>query len=138
MNGVRKPNSMLIELVIVILFFSISASIILQLFVAAHDRTVQSSTDTAAVMISEDFAERYAASGLPMEDFLAEDGFTLSDGAYEKELTVDTRPLRMVVEGETESTATGALDVLSLTVHDGGRLAVSFPIQRYLPEEETP
>ena len=71
MNSTRKPNAMLIELVIVILFFAISAGIILQLFVAASDRSGQSATDSNALLMTEDVAERFVASKLPVDEFFA-------------------------------------------------------------------
>lgn len=139
MNGARKPNAMLIELVIVILFFSISAGIILQLFVAAHDRSMQSDTDTAALLLSEDMAERFAASDLPLDAFLDADGWTSILGNHEKTLTPDgARPLRMALDGSTLDMGPGALDTLTLTVYDGERVCVTLPINRYTAREGMP
>lgn len=139
MNKTRKPNAMLIELVIVILFFSISAGIILQLFVAAHDRSKQSTVDTCAVLMAEDLAECIAASTLPMDVFLAEDGWTRAGERHTKTAAASNeRPLALTLDGLTEESAAGTLDVLTLSIADGERTVVTMPINRYLPKEATP
>lgn len=133
----RKPNAMLIELVIVILFFSISAGIILQLFVAANDRSVQSATDTAALLEAENMAELLVASRLPLEDFLADTGWDMeTHGIYTRPFDVGSRSLLMVATCETSETDAGTLDSLQLTVMDKERKAVVLPVGRYLPSKE--
>lgn len=138
MNTKRKPNAMLIELVIVILFFSLSAGIILQLFVAAHDRTTSSTVDTAALLIAEDFAERFAASDLPADVYLAEAGFVLEEDLYTRQTESNGRTLTINATSETTATEAGLLDRLQVTVLDGSREAVSLPVSRYLPREDVP
>lgn len=138
----RKPNALLIELVIVILFFAISASVILQVFVAARDRSVQSSTDTSALLMAEDIAEQFAASPLDPSAFLASVGFSADDDAeagYSLTRTAaNGRDLTLLCAPESEETDAGTLDSMLLTVMDGSRAAVTLPIKRYLPKEVLP
>lgn len=136
MNGARKPNAMLIELVIVILFFSISAGIMLQLFVAANDRGRQNSVNSTAVMLAEDTAELFAASHDTLEAYFSDAGWVLSPEGYERSIEMDDRLLRMVAQGETEQTEAGTLDTVTLTVYDGERAAVILPMARYVPGED--
>lgn len=138
MNGTRRPNSMLVELVIVILFFAISASVILQLFVAAGARSAQSTTDTAALLMAEDFAERFAASKLPADSFLEADGFAQDGDTYMRTAEAGKRTLTLAVTGENEDTGAGVLDALHLAIHDQERVVLTLPVSRYLPREDMP
>jgi hypothetical protein len=54
----NQINSFFIEIIIVILFFSISAAVTLQLFVAANNRAQQSSDLSVAVIKAQDIAEQ--------------------------------------------------------------------------------
>lgn len=137
MNGGQKRNSMLIELIIVILFFSISVSIIMQLFVAASERSKQSEAENLAVFYAEDIAERFIASGEALDAFFA-DGWTQAGDGWERALDADGRALRMVAGGTEEETAAGTLATLDVTIYDGDRVAASLPVSRYIPGEGTP
>lgn len=134
----RKPNSMLIELVIVILFFAISAGIILQLFMAAHERSSQSTFDTTALLLAEDLAARFQTSDLPADDFIQAEGFAQEPDGAKKTFTHGAQTVRMALSGESKQTGAGTLDAWMLDVYDGERLAFSLPISRYIPEVQTP
>lgn len=132
MNG-GKRNAMLIELIIVILFFSISVSIVMQLFVASSIRSNQSQFDTAALFYAEDIAEQFAASDLPAADFLEDAGFAFASEAYTKAVDMDGAALVLRAECDSEDTGAGVLDSMLLTAHDGEREALVLPLRRYLP-----
>lgn len=138
MNGSRKPNAMLIELVIVILFFSISAGIILQLFVAASNKSIQSSADTSATLIAEDVAERFAVSREEADTFFSADGWTQTEDGYERQTQAAGRTYRVAVQCDTQETAAGTYDAVTVSVYDGAREAIVLPADRYLPKEATP
>lgn len=131
----KKRNSMLIELLIVILFFSISVAIIMQLFVAASDRSKQSQADNLALLYAEDMAERLMASEMAMEAYLQEAGWQQDGDDYKMAFDADGRQLLMVASNETEATAAGALDSMTLTVLDGERVSIALPVTRYAPGE---
>lgn len=67
----NQLNSFFIEIIIVILFFSISAAVTLQLFVAANNRAQQSSDLSVAVIKAQDIAEQF--KGLSSLDELTEE-----------------------------------------------------------------
>lgn len=139
MNGTRKPNAMLIELVIVILFFSISAGIILQLFVAANERGHQNDVDNTAMLLAEDVAERLAVSTQTLDAFFMGDGWVQKDDAYvRQESAYAGRRLQLTARGATEEREAGTLDSVELTIYDGDRAVLSMPVARYLPMEVTP
>lgn len=75
-------NILLIELIIVILFFSLSASVTLQVFAIAHQRGHQSALTTEALVIAEDWSERLYGVDDP-EQYLKDNGWEAgADGEY--------------------------------------------------------
>lgn len=135
MEGKRKPNSMLIELVIVILFFSLSAGIVLQLFVAAGDKAVQSATQTSALVSLEDLAERFVGSGEPADAFFAADGWQASAEGYTKQMEHGGHTLDLILEGGVAEGEAGQHSRYTVTAYEGERQLVSLPISRYTPKE---
>ncbi len=61
----RKPrsNAFFIEIIIVILFFSLSMAVILQLFVAAHKKSALSSERSQSMVQVQTLAEEFGALG---------------------------------------------------------------------------
>lgn len=62
-SELRHSNLFFIELMLVLLFFSISAAVILQLFVAADNRQKQSDRIEKAVICAQSVAEAFSVSG---------------------------------------------------------------------------
>ncbi len=135
MKKAGRPNAMLIELIIVLLFFSLSAAIILQVFVATHNKSVRSKVDSAALMMAEDLADRFYVSELDTETFFAAAGWKSVDGRHERQLKVENRALLFVIGGEHVETAAGMLDDLTITIYDGETEIVTLPMARYQPGE---
>ncbi len=132
-----KPNTLLIELVIVLLFFSLSAAVILQLFVATHDRQLRNEVESGATLLAEDISARFAASDLDAKVFFAADGWAETEGGYSRTTVVAGRTLTLSLEGAAEQTAAGKLDDFLLTILRDGERVVSLPLARYIPGEET-
>lgn len=137
-NKRTKPNALLIELVIVLLFFSLSASVILQLFVATHDKSLRSRVDSAAMAMAEDLADRFYTSDLDAEAFFAADGWRAVDGSRERDVQIEQRNLRFVVSGAQTVAAAGVLDDLTLSVYDGDLNTITLAIARYRGGEVRP
>ncbi len=57
MRGVRRMNLALIELLIALLFFSLSSVVILRLFAATYDASVQSQQRTRALATAQNWAD---------------------------------------------------------------------------------
>lgn len=131
----RKPNAMLIELVIVLMFFAISASIVLQLFVAASEKNGQNSNQSAYLLIAEDYAERFAASKLDSDAFFVADGWTASGNGYEKEAELNGGNVLLSISGGATDTGAGTLDEWVITASNGRNTSVSLPITRYMQKE---
>lgn len=62
-SELRHSNLFFIELMLVLVFFSISAAVILQLFVAADNRQKQSNRIEMAVICAQSVAEAFSVSG---------------------------------------------------------------------------
>ena len=63
MKGISRVNSFLVEIIMVILFFSLSAVITLQVFVATQKRENQSEQISMAVILTQQVTEQYRAAG---------------------------------------------------------------------------
>ncbi|MCL1963764.1 MAG: hypothetical protein FWF69_01715 [Firmicutes bacterium] len=156
MKKVSRPNTLLLELVIVLLFFSLSACVILQLFVAAHDKSVRSVVGSWALMEAEDIAEKFAASQADKDTFFAQADWRPRGEGYERYVEANGRALLCLVAGETRNTPAGYLDDLTLTLYktqtppsgsgemprcitiDGEHPLVTLPLTRYRHGEGTP
>ena len=57
-----KTNSFLLEMILMILFFSVSAAVILQLFASSHNIQKQSSSKNEALLYAQTLAEEFKAS----------------------------------------------------------------------------
>lgn len=62
-TGIRPANLFFIELIIVLLFFSFSAAVILQIFAAADERQDNSDVVEKAVICSQSLAEAFSVTG---------------------------------------------------------------------------
>ena len=58
-----KTNSFLLEMILMILFFSVSAAVILQLFASSHNIQKQSSSKNEALLYAQTLAEEMKSSG---------------------------------------------------------------------------
>jgi len=76
-----KGNMLLIELVIVILFFSLSQVVLVQVFAGAQRKAINCERLNSALLEMQDLAERLSRRPDP-EAVLSQAGFTAGDGVY--------------------------------------------------------
>ncbi len=76
-TGIRPANLFFIELIIVLLFFSFSAAVILQIFAAADERQDNSDVVEKAVICSQSLAEAFSVTG----DFAEASAIVFGDDA---------------------------------------------------------
>lgn len=79
MQGRNKHDVLLTELVIVILVFSLVAVTVVQMFVAARQKSAQSGRLEHALIVAQDWAERLFGASDPTNLLIAS-GFTPADG----------------------------------------------------------
>jgi hypothetical protein len=90
-HGLNGVNSFFVEIILVILFFALSVSVTLQLFLAANNRARQSSDLSIAVVKTENIAEQIGGLSSPdsIPKVLEDAQRTASGGAEHYRLTFD-------------------------------------------------
>lgn len=130
-----RRNILLIELIIVILFFSLSAVVTLQVFAKAHQRTAQSKLITQALIAAEDWAEQVCVSDDPAA-YLGQNGWTSADGASFQHKAFDL--IDLTIEIHPEAREAGTYYRMQIQASDtlNGDVLTDMPISRYVPAEE--
>jgi hypothetical protein len=81
MNNKNRSNVLLVEILIAILFFMLSATVLVQVFVTSRNLTVRSGVETRALAEAQNVADAlYAADDV--EALLTDMDFTFSHGAW--------------------------------------------------------
>jgi len=128
----NKNDVLLTELVIVILVFSLVAVTVVQMFVAARQKSVHSAQLERALVVATDWVERLSGASDPAE-LLSSSGFTFAD---QNSYVLDHVEARVQPEVRTEAGRT-----LSATVYVFGEdpeqaPLVALPMLQYIPYEE--
>ena len=128
-NGSRA-NALLIELLIVILFFMFAATTLVELFGAARERSRRAEILSAAALASQNAAEAlYDAE--ETEPWLKEMGFAHEENGWIRE--EDGYALRVTEEkNETEA---GVLRTVIVAAEYDGETILALPSVRYLEKE---
>lgn len=129
-----KGNMLLIELTIVILFFSISQLAVARIFAAADQKARQSDLLSVALLSAEDTAEGLACQEDP-EAALRRWGFAEENGQYVRS---DERGFDLLVSVEKQAWTAGKLLQIEIVAREEGRELFRLPVDRYLPREEQP
>ena len=126
MRTYTRSNSLLVELMIVILFFMLASSVLIQVFGKARSLSARAETVAAAVMDAQNAADRMAAADEP-ESALAEMGFVQTDGAW----VLERDSYRMEAETETVPAETGRMIRQSVRVILTEEEVFRLPCSRY-------
>ena len=122
-------NPVLIELTIVILFFALSASVIVRLIVAANATARASEYESRAILAMESVAEQVKAD--PVGDNVCNEcGARVFSVEVDPDLTVDC------VVTSDESPLQGTLYDIELTVTSPLGKVYALDAERYLPDAE--
>ena len=104
MRNKNRSNVLLVEILIAVLFFMLSATILVRVFVTARNLTIRAGVETEALTAAQNVAEViYAADDVAAK--LDEMDFTLSHGAWSK----DYGDYTIYVEGGTVPTEVGEM-----------------------------
>ena len=102
----NRTNVLLVEILIAVLFFMLSATVLVRVFVTAHNLTVRSGVETIALSDAQNVAEAiYAAEDV--DDCLREMEFALSHGVWTREAEDGTYTI--LVEGRETPAEAGSL-----------------------------
>ena len=104
MRNNNRSNVLLVEILIAVLFFMLSATVLVRVFVTARNMTVRSGVESAAVADAQNVAEALYASG-DVDATLEEMGFFSSHGAW----SLDRGDYTLYVSGASTDTEGGEL-----------------------------
>lgn len=125
MKGSRS-NALLVELLIVVMFFMLSATVLLQVFTTARNQSRRAELMTQALTSTQNVADRlYTASDLSAE--LKAMGFSATDDGWEMEEGEYT----VSVTGIENEGKPGEILRLQVQAAEGGEPLVTLPVARY-------
>ena len=123
----NRQNTLLMEILIVVLFFALCSTVILNVFVGAHNQSERAGAQADALIAAQSLADRlYAAD--ERKDALRQSGaWHLHCGAYDLLVTL----------GE-EACPAGTMETTQVTALRQEKTLFSLPSARYVPEEVAP
>ena len=127
-----RVNTLLIELMIVIFFFMLASTIMVEIFAGARQCSRLAENRSAALLEAQNLAETIYG-GKPAEEVLAERGFREKEGFWQ--LEKDGYLLR--VDCMTEILDSGKVESCTIEAVDSDTLLFSVPCDRYIPEGGT-
>ena len=128
-----RANALLVELLLVIFFFMISAAILVQVFADAKLKSRTAHATNASMLEAQNIAEDLYAAEDP-DAVLNAYGFAEKDGAMI--LEKDGYFLKVTVrEQETES---GVLKTYDVSGVEGNKTLLTLPSTRFIPKEVSP
>ncbi len=87
MKNYRRSNPLLAEIIIILLFFSLCACVLVGVFGSAHTTSQGALGQEQALLCAQDIAERFKLSSLDAAQFLTREGFdpkaVLPDRSFE-------------------------------------------------------
>lgn len=137
-----RANALLVELLLVIFFFMISAAILVQVFADAKLKSRTAHATNASMLEAQNIAEDLYVAGSP-DAVLKDYGFIENDGVWT--LEKDGYSLKVTIaEEETEAGVLRKCDVCGVEVtHDQSgdvkeNTLLTIPSTRYIPKEVSP
>ena len=125
-----RANALLIEMLIVVLFFALACTVLVQVWGGAHKLSVRAGDRSSAIAEAQAVAEMLIASG---EDTLPEtaEGFTEEGDQWVKQVgnTLITVKLNM------SETGFGRIREGTVSLTEQGEVLAELDISRYLPKE---
>lgn len=126
MKSENRSNALLVELLIVVMFFMLTSSILIQVFAAAHNQSSRAELITSAVSQAQDIADSLYAADDP-KAVLDSFGFEDKDGIQ----TLETEKYRIEVSITEENESAGNFRRQELRVMVGDETLVTLPCSRW-------
>ncbi len=126
----KRQNSLLVEIIIAVLFFALSATVILDVFATAYRQSAYAAACNAATAEAQNFAERIYMSEDPGA-LLREEGFLEEGGVWSRNGNGYTLEIRL---GGRAAEA-GELRDVAIRAMQEDRELISLPCVRYIPGE---
>ena len=128
-----RANALLVELLLVIFFFMISAAILVQVFADAKLKSRTAHATNASMLEAQNIAEDLYAAEDP-DAVLAGYGFAAQDGGWV--LEKDGYLLKVTLR--EEETASGILRTYDVSGVEGENTLLTLPSTRFIPKEVSP
>lgn len=128
-----RANALLVELLLVIFFFMISAAILVQVYADAKLKSKTAHATNFSMLEAQNVAEDLYSAEDP-DAVLAEYGFTADGEGW----TVEKDGYQLKVTLKLEETDAGTLRTYSISGIEGDKTLITLPSTRYIPKEVSP
>jgi len=128
-----RANALLVELLLVIFFFMISAAILVQVFADAKLKSRTAHATNASMLEAQNIAEDLYATNDP-DAVLADYGFAAKDGGW----TLEKDGYLLKVTLREEQTDSGVLRTYEVSGIEGEKTLLTLPSTRFIPKEVSP
>lgn len=129
MANSKRQNALLVEIMIAVLFFALSSTVILDAFATAYRQSTYAATRDAAMEDAQNIAESLYVSD-DAEAFLVDAGFVEEGGLWKRE----AENFSVQVALSQTKTEAGELHSAVITVLSGEETIFEIPGARYIPE----
>ena len=129
----HRANALLVELLLVIFFFMLSAMVLVELFAGAKHKTLQARATNVAIMDAQNIADDLYGADDP-DAVLQELGFTKNGDAW----TLEEKEYTLTVTQQEEAAEAGTLRIFTISGTGDGKDLFSLPSTRYIPKEVSP
>ncbi len=132
-KNLDSANTLLMELLVVILFFMLCMTTIVEVFGAARLKSVHATATGNAMLRAENLAERLYAGQAP-DEFLTADGFRLQEDSW----ILEEKNYTLTAAVSETAAGAGMMRRIVLTATRGEETLFELPVSRYVPEEVAP
>ncbi len=132
-GGRKRPmNLFFAEMIIALLFFSISGAVILRVFASADMKSRESARLERVIVFAQSFAEAYSECGSVSDSAQIVLGYTGGESADGTEFMLEGGSVNMRVSEKREAAGTGELSTLTMTFTAGGEEIYSLSCSAYI------
>ena len=135
-NG-RRQNALLVEIIVAVLFFALSATVILEVFATSYLQTTYADACNKAVAEAQNLAARLYVTDAP-EALLESEGFTF-DGSIWRHLEDDDNESDnnyvLQISLDIAQLEAGEMRSAVITALRGERTILEIPCAHYIPRE---
>ena len=128
-----RANALLVELLLVIFFFMISAAILVQVYADAKLKSRTAHATNYSMLEAQNIADDLYATDSP-DTVLKNFGFTEKDGTW----TLEKEGYTLKVTYREEETEAGILRTYNVSGMEGDKTLLTLPSTRYIPKEVSP
>ena len=129
----HRANALLVELLLVIFFFMLGATTLVELFAGAKHKSLQARATNVAIMEAENIADDLYGSDDP-DATLEGLGFTKENDAW----TLEKDEYKLTVTQADEALETGTMRKFTITGTGDGKDLFALPSTRFIPKEVSP